>query len=307
MAWQSVIVGVDGSEESARAAGLAASIANRAGASCRLVHVISDYTSALSIPEMALDIKAINDAAEESARRLLDLSLGGQVSVGMRRALEIRTGRPAVVLADLAKRAGAEVVVLGGKHRERLARLAGSTVTNLVRLSTVPVLATADAVPATINRVLAAVDLSDAAAPTIRAAERWAVMLGAHLRIMHAAEPMQAVPGFYQQLDREQFYRTAQQKAEAQIGKLVSGPEEIVVRPGRAAAAIATEVKEWGADLVVVGSHGKGWVDRLLIGSTSERLVDLLPAAVLVVPTAPREALQAAGLDAHASPMPLSA
>jgi Universal stress protein family len=37
----------------------------------------------------------------------------------------------------------------------------------------------------------------------------------------------------------------------------------------------------------VVGSHGKGWVDRILIGSTTERLVTELPTSILVVPARP--------------------
>jgi universal stress protein family protein len=35
---------------------------------------------------------------------------------------------------------------------------------------------------------------------------------------------------------------------------------------------------------VVVGSHGKGWVERLLIGSVTERLLNQLPSSLLVVP-----------------------
>jgi hypothetical protein len=41
---------------------------------------------------------------------------------------------------------------------------------------------------------------------------------------------------------------------------------------------------------VVVGSHGKGWVDRVLIGSTTERLLATLPAGLLVVSTGRRPA-----------------
>jgi len=37
-------------------------------------------------------------------------------------------------------------------------------------------------------------------------------------------------------------------------------------------------------DLVIVGSHGKGWVDRVLLGSTTERLLNKLPCPVLVIP-----------------------
>lgn len=53
---------------------------------------------------------------------------------------------------------------------------------------------------------------------------------------------------------------------------------------GLPAETIAEEARAWQADLIVVGSHGKGWVDRILIGSTAERLVTELPTSVLVVP-----------------------
>lgn len=284
--WHPIIVGVDGSPESACAAAFGADIARRAGVPCRLVHAIDDYAASLSVPDVAVDLEALKEAAESSARRLVDLSLGGQVSLGMRRALEVKSGRPAVVLADLARSAAADAVILGAKHRDRLARLAGSTVNNLLRLSAVPVLATECPAPQAITRVLAAVDLSEASRPTIEAAERWAMLYSARLRVMHASEPVPVIPGFYQSMNRDEFFRSVQRQAETIISPLLTREAEIVVRPGRAAAAIASEAKQWGADLIVVGSHGKGWVDRLLIGSTSERLLDILPATVLVIPTA---------------------
>jgi hypothetical protein len=62
--------------------------------------------------------------------------------------------------------------------------------------------------------------------------------------------------------------------------------EDQVVRTGPAVATIVAEAAAWHADVLVVGSHGKGWVDRLLIGSTTEHLLNALPASVLVIPTA---------------------
>jgi nucleotide-binding universal stress UspA family protein len=61
-------------------------------------------------------------------------------------------------------------------------------------------------------------------------------------------------------------------------------PDDRVVRRGRADEEIAEEASAWHADVVVLGSHGRGWVDRLLIGSTTERLLNRLPASLLVVP-----------------------
>ena len=61
-------------------------------------------------------------------------------------------------------------------------------------------------------------------------------------------------------------------------------PDDRVIRRGRADEEIAEEAAVWRADLLVVGSHGKGWIDRLLIGSTTERLLNRLPTSLLVVP-----------------------
>ena len=40
-------------------------------------------------------------------------------------------------------------------------------------------------------------------------------------------------------------------------------------------------------DLLVVGSHGSGALKRLMVGSTSDRLVRLAPCPVIVVPRRP--------------------
>jgi nucleotide-binding universal stress UspA family protein len=56
------------------------------------------------------------------------------------------------------------------------------------------------------------------------------------------------------------------------------------LRFGQTLATIVHEAEEWPADLLVVGTHGKGWVERALLGSVTERLLHLLPTSLLVVP-----------------------
>jgi nucleotide-binding universal stress UspA family protein len=55
------------------------------------------------------------------------------------------------------------------------------------------------------------------------------------------------------------------------------------VRAGPAAAEILTAVDEVHADLVVIGSHGRRGVSRLLLGSVAEKVVRLSPVPVLTV------------------------
>ena len=57
----------------------------------------------------------------------------------------------------------------------------------------------------------------------------------------------------------------------------------IHVRVGRIADQIASLAAEVRADLVVVGTHGRRGVERLLLGSVAERLVRIAPVPVLVV------------------------
>jgi nucleotide-binding universal stress UspA family protein len=55
------------------------------------------------------------------------------------------------------------------------------------------------------------------------------------------------------------------------------------VRYGDARSCIVDEAKEWGADLIVVGSHGYTGLKRLLLGSVAQSVVTHAPCSVEVV------------------------
>jgi nucleotide-binding universal stress UspA family protein len=56
-----------------------------------------------------------------------------------------------------------------------------------------------------------------------------------------------------------------------------------VVAIGRPAEMIVDAAKEWNADLVVVGSHGRGFWGRLTLGSVSDAVLHHASCSVLVV------------------------
>lgn len=60
---------------------------------------------------------------------------------------------------------------------------------------------------------------------------------------------------------------------------------ESEVLRGRAATVIVEEAERWGADLVVVGSHGRGAVASAILGSVAAEVVDHAPCPVLVART----------------------
>jgi nucleotide-binding universal stress UspA family protein len=51
----------------------------------------------------------------------------------------------------------------------------------------------------------------------------------------------------------------------------------------RVAESLADAAQSWGADLMVVGSHGGGGIGRLLVGSVAEKLVRISQISLLIV------------------------
>ena len=60
---------------------------------------------------------------------------------------------------------------------------------------------------------------------------------------------------------------------------------ETVVLQGFPHEAIVEVARARGGDLIVVGSHGHGFMGRVLMGSTAERILHIAPCPVLVVPS----------------------
>ncbi len=60
---------------------------------------------------------------------------------------------------------------------------------------------------------------------------------------------------------------------------------ETKVLRGSPKVEIVEEAENWGADLIVVGSHGYGFFERMLIGSVSNAVLHHAPCSVLIVKT----------------------
>jgi nucleotide-binding universal stress UspA family protein len=282
-----IVAGVDDSLESRRALAFAWKIAEAAHAELVVVHAVPDLWLATGLNETPVVLPEVQDALTSASRALIERVVAEVLPQSAARRLEVRAGPAAFAIADVVRQRSAELVIVGGKHHTALARGRGrSTARYLVRTLDVPVLVVGHATgPAT--RVLAAVDLSAAGVATIKAGERCAKLLGGTLRIMHVVEPLHLMLMPVDALDQAAYERDARQAFERLTASLPATVlEDQVVRTGPAVETIVAEAAAWHADVLVVGSHGKGWVDRLLIGSTTEHLLNALPASVLVIPTA---------------------
>ena len=289
MTWKPIIAGVDASPEGGWAGAVACNVATLAGVPAYLVHAVPEVGALTGGTPGNTDIQQVRTAVLEAARRRLLESLEGQAPGECIGGVEVRFGRAAAVLAQVARHIGAGLIVLGAKEHGLLARwFAGNTAVDVARLANVPTLVATESA-ARVKRVMAAVDLSKAAGPTISAAEDLGRLFGAELRVLHAIEPVPLAAELPTPVDPRQFTESAQEVLEREVWPRITLPAERLVRHGGARGVIANEATEWKADVVVVGSHGKGWVDRLLLGSVTEELLRHLPASLVVVPAHPAE------------------
>lgn len=103
-----------------------------------------------------------------------------------------------------------------------------------------------------------------------------------------AAQPISTIPKFVGEVEdavRAVAENTAAGANEKILQKLpsIGGGLTSKVAVGIPAQVIVDEAKQWGADLIVVGSHGYGFWDRAVLGSVSNAVVHRAPCSVLVV------------------------
>lgn len=288
MSWGPIVVGMDASAEAAGAATVGYRIARAAAENCELVHAVRDAWApfaAVGDPKQVQETRRLQRAV---ARHQITETFRGRVAPELLESLDVRFGPAAVVLQRVAQERKAGLLVLGGKHHTALERwLGGSTSLNVVRTADVPVLVAARAQSA-IRRILIAADLSEAARPTLALAERFARLVGAQLRVISVFEPLPTLPDV-PPVDPASYYGLSQDLLQRDIWPLIRTPGvEKFVRHGMVVETLLREATEWSADVLVVGSHGKGWAQRILLGSVTERLLNDLPTSLLVAPVGAR-------------------
>jgi nucleotide-binding universal stress UspA family protein len=269
-------------------------LASRLGAELVLFHAFSLDPALLAGPTgVAVDLASrlldeVRRAAEESMREL-------QTRFPRARAvIEQAPAREGIVRAAHAQQA--DLVCVGTHGRTGLPRLLqGSVAQHVVVHSPVPVLTVRqDDRPARLRCILAPTDFSPPADAALPWADFLARAFDARLVLLHVVEVTYETILDLPRAARaepvgEALARELQERARRELESRAQslGPCELVLRTGLGAGlsrqTIVEVAQEVDADLVVIGTHGRTGVERILFGSVAEHVVRTSPVPVLTV------------------------
>lgn len=140
------------------------------------------------------------------------------------------------------------------------------------------------------STILVAVDFSDSSDNAFQLALSMANRFGAHLVILHVINEPIDLRGFYvphisyEKLE-EEIAEGAEKMMESFCRQHISdfSDFESMIVPGMPHEQILTQAEEKGADLIVLGTHGRTGLDHVLFGSTAEKVVRKSKFPVLTV------------------------
>ena len=143
-----------------------------------------------------------------------------------------------------------------------------------------------------LTRILVPTDFSDASAAALKYACDLADALHAELCVLHVVEdpyPLGAYTEYYSP-PPEDFLVRQESQARAQLETVLT-PEQkaryhatLELRSGHPVRQILQYLSEHGAGhLVVMATHGRGGVARLMMGSVADKIVRMAPCPVLTV------------------------
>jgi|SRR5262245_4506396 len=144
------------------------------------------------------------------------------------------------------------------------------------------------------KKLLVATDFSEPSVAARRVAVELARRLGAELEIVHVEEPLPAyafsegpLPDLPQLQEEVRIWAERELEQQAKEAQAAGVSVTTAVLLGTPANTIVETARTDGADLIVVGSHGRTGLERVLLGSVAERIVRNAACPVLTVRDTP--------------------
>lgn len=279
-----VLSPVDFSDFSKRAFEYAVAIARWFDAKLVLLHV-APLTTALGSSEaepLARELRAFADETDPLPPKLETV---------------VVPGSPAGTILEHARQLEADLVVMGTHGRTGFERLMLGSVAEKVVLKascavlTVPRAVEGDREAPLFRRIVCGIDFSDSSGRALQHTLSLAAETGGHVTLIHSVEWMADVVPTHSIFDFKALGASLVSEAGTRLERLVPSETrewcdvETIVCTGKPYQEILRLAAERQADLIVLGVQGRGAVDRMLFGSTTQHVVRKALCPVLTVRT----------------------
>jgi nucleotide-binding universal stress UspA family protein len=278
--YRKILVAYDGSDQARNALEQAIRLADEEKSWIKVVAVVPSYQGELEM----VGIGNIKETMEGPGRKLLDEAKTFANAKGVHILTNLEQGEPYERIVHVADDENCDLIIMGRKGANRLERaLMGSVTARVIGHTNKDVLVVPDQRAILWDRLLVATDGSlfgdMAVDDACRIAQTRGVPLTAVTVVYTNDEVSALAPKMVNDLigQAKKLLEDVRQRAEAMGVQLTP-----VVMEGEPHEAILAAAANLPATLIILGSHGKQGMTRLLMGSVTERVIGLSNCPVLI-------------------------
>ncbi|TAL24497.1 MAG: universal stress protein [Nitrospirae bacterium] len=280
--YRKILVAVDGSDSSKNAFRQACRIARQDSSWITVITTIPFYQDLFQMPSIR---EKVSKTLREDGEKVLSeiKKIADQEDAFIRPVLE--EGSPVSAIADTAEENNFDLIVMGRHGKSRLERaLVGSVTARVIGHCQRDVLVIPKDASVGWSKILISTDGSKYSKAATEKAIDLAQSYGGQMEAVSVVDVTEEfhteAPGAVEELVRKAkgFVDDIRKKAEAEGIKT-----ETFVREGETSRVITDLSKEFKSDVIVMGSHGRTGMNRLLMGSVTEKVIGYAPCPVLIV------------------------
>jgi nucleotide-binding universal stress UspA family protein len=283
-----ILLPTDFSTTARRALSFAAHLADRHGATLHFLHVQTPDEKRTQPP--GVESPTTEDELAECVRRAAEglgdpTATDGHQGVSMVQDRIVAKSVPEAVV-EYAEAHDVDLIVMGTARRSGLRTLfPQSTASAVVRHAPCPVLTVLDEpeiVPGPIHRIFVGYDFSGPAREAVRYGEALADLYGADLSLVHVVRELM-VPMEYEVEMPDVDVKAVKARAKMALEDVSTHEHNVLVSTGHPARRLVELAEDHDADLLVIATHGRTGLRRVLLGSVAEQVIRQASCPVFAV------------------------
>lgn len=279
--YRKILVAFDGSESSRNALKQAVKLAETEKSWIKVLAVVPLYNGELELVGVSNIKRVLAGSSEKLIKEAKEISQAEGISI----ITSVEQGRAYEKIVYMADAEDCDIIVMGRRGVRRIEKvLMGSVTSRVIGYTRKEVLVVPGDTAIGWGNILLAIDDSKCSEVAAGRAINFTKSYGGSLTAVSVvnvtdefyAEVPQAVA---QMLGKAEFaLEKVNKKAESEGIKI-----ESVVREGGEHEKIVEVAEEKGADVIFMGSHGRTGLEKLIMGSVTEKVIGYAPCPVIVV------------------------